>query len=109
MGDNRETRTPTASNKAKILLRTVKDLENAPPPLKSVAGGLCNILGKHEAWFNSQISPEPQSSEPSQRAQGNKRAIESLAPRVKSLAEFLCTPIPEGDAGEESRRGTLEQ
>ena len=39
----------------------------------------------------------------------NKRSIESLAPRVKALAELLCTPAPEGDVREKSRRGTLER
>jgi hypothetical protein len=39
----------------------------------------------------------------------NKQAIEVLAPRVKMLAEVLCTPTCEGDTREESRRKTLEQ
>jgi len=34
--------------------------------------------------------------------------IESLAPRVKALAERLCEPIPEGDIEEEGRRKRLE-
>jgi len=38
----------------------------------------------------------------------NKQAIESLAPRVKALAELLCTPVSEGDIKEESRRKLLE-
>ena len=39
----------------------------------------------------------------------NKQSIESLAPRVKALAELLCTPAPEGDVREKSRRDTLER
>jgi len=31
-----------------------------------------------------------------QRMKENKQAIESLAPRVKALAERLCGPVPEG-------------
>lgn len=52
---------------------------------------------------------EPPYLEQSQRAQGNDQSIESLAPRVKSLAGLLCTPVSEGDAREESRRKTLEE
>jgi len=39
----------------------------------------------------------------------NNQAIESLAHRIKKLAELLCGPVPEGDIGEESRRKELEQ
>ena len=39
----------------------------------------------------------------------NKQSIESLAPRVKALAELLCTPAPEGDTREKSRRNNLER
>ena len=35
--------------------------------------------------------------------------MESLAPRVKTLAEQLCGPIPEGDTKEQKRREKLEK
>jgi len=43
-----------------------------------------------------------------QRTKANTQEIESLAPRVKALAESLCTPVSEGDA-EGSRRKALER
>jgi len=46
---------------------------------------------------------------PPQRMGENKQAIESVAHRVKALAGLLCTPVPEGDTREASRRQTLEQ
>ena len=45
----------------------------------------------------------------SQRMKENNQAIESLAPRVKRLAELLCAPIVEGDTKEQDRRNKLEQ
>ena len=39
----------------------------------------------------------------------NKEAMESLAPRVKVLADLLCKPTSDGDIGEKSRRKKLEQ
>jgi hypothetical protein len=39
-----------------------------------------------------------------QRTKANKEAIESLAPRVKALAESLCKPVSEGDVKERERR-----
>ena len=39
----------------------------------------------------------------------DRRAIESLAPRVKTLSGSLCTPIAEGDINEERRTRKLEQ
>ena len=39
----------------------------------------------------------------------NQQVIESLAPRVKALAERLCEPVPESDAEERERRKRLEQ
>ena len=39
----------------------------------------------------------------------NKQAIESLAPRVKELAEKLCEPVGEDDIKERERRTRLEQ
>ena len=44
-----------------------------------------------------------------QRTQANKQAIESLAPRVKELAERLCEPVNESDVKEGERRRRLEQ
>ena len=44
-----------------------------------------------------------------QRTKVNKQAIESLAPRVKALAERLCQPVPEGDIKERQRRKILER
>jgi len=43
-----------------------------------------------------------------QRTKANRQAIESLAPRVKELAERLCKPVPEGDIKEGERRKRLE-
>ena len=44
-----------------------------------------------------------------QQTKANTREIESLAPRVRVLAESLCAPISEGDTKEGSRRRDLEQ
>ena len=40
---------------------------------------------------------------------GNEQTIESLAHRVKALAELLRSPVPEDDIEEEERRRILEQ
>ena len=40
---------------------------------------------------------------------GNKQAIESLAPRIRALAESLCKPVSEDDVDEQERRQKLEQ
>ena len=109
MGDGREHRKSTVSSTARLLLYTVRDSADAFPPLKSVAGGLCSILENYEVLFTSHTSLKPHRLESFQRAQGNKQAIESLAPRVKSLAELLCIPVSEGDTKEELRRNKLEQ
>ncbi|KAF9777727.1 hypothetical protein BJ322DRAFT_520240 [Thelephora terrestris] len=82
---------PTASAAAKLLLRGVRDTADAFGPLKSVAGGLCFILENFE------------------RTKTNQRDIETLAPRVKALAEQLCEPVPEGDVEERERREQLEE
>jgi len=39
----------------------------------------------------------------------NEYAIESLAPRVKTLSEDLSIPIPPGDADERERANELER
>ena len=44
-----------------------------------------------------------------QRTKANNQAIESLAPRVKSLSTSLCASVSEGDAQEEARREELGQ
>ena len=44
-----------------------------------------------------------------QRTKANKQAIESLAPRVKELAERLCEPVNEGDVKEREGRMRLER
>ena len=100
---------PTAFATTKLLLRGVRDFADAFGPLKSVAGGLCFILDNCEVWHPSRILHFPQSLHASQRMKANKQAIESLAPRVKALAESLCAPVSEGDIREESRRKILEQ
>jgi len=43
-----------------------------------------------------------------QRTKANRQAIESLAPKVKTLAERLCESVPEGDVKEGERRKRLE-
>ena len=45
----------------------------------------------------------------SQRTKANNQTIESLAPRVKALAELLCAPVSEGDVKEQERRKKLGQ
>ena len=40
---------------------------------------------------------------------GNEQTIESLAPRVKTLAESLCAPVSEDDVKEQERRVNLER
>ena len=97
----------TAFATAKLLLRGVRDSADAFGPLKSVAGGLCFILENCEVWFS--IVHYPQCLQKSQRMKANNQAIESLAPRVKTLAESLCTPISEGDTKEQDRRMKLER
>ena len=97
----------TASSSAKLLLRGVRDSADAFGPLKSVAGGLCFILE------NCEVRPlpicYPQRSLVSQRTEANKQKIESLAPRVKALADRLCEPVAESDVKERERRKRLEQ
>ena len=90
MGSSREDRKSTVPAAAGLLLRIVRDSADTSLHLKSVAGCLCNILENHEGWFTSQ-------------------GLESLAPRIKVLAELLSVPVSEGDLREESRRVRLEQ
>ena len=44
-----------------------------------------------------------------QRMKGNEQTIESLAQRVKALAESLRSPVSEDDVKEEERRNLLER
>ena len=106
--ENRPGWVSTASATAKLLLRGVRDSADAFAPLKSVAGGLCFILE------NCEVRPSlhkhyPQHLQVPQRTTANKEAIESLAPRVKALAELLCKPVSESDVEERERRGKLER
>ena len=98
----------TTSAAAKLLLRGVKDSAAAFGPLQSVAGALCFILDNCEVRSYSWIR-SPQYLQVSQKTKANKRAIESLAPRVKAIADSLYMPVPEGDIREESRRKILER
>ena len=93
---------------AKLILRGVRDSSDAFGPLKSVAGGLCFVLENCEVQPSSH-SCYPRHSQALQRTKANQQAIESLAPRVKALAESLCVPASEGDFREESRRNALER
>ena len=108
MDENKSNWKSAASAKAKLLLRGVRDSADAFGPLKSVAGGLCFILENYEVRSSSHIH-HPLRLQAHQRTKANKQAIESLAPRVKALAELLCAPVPQGDAKEQERRKRLEQ
>lgn len=85
------------------LLRGVAD-----GPLKSVAGGLCVILENCAVWppfrtFNAHCLLS------FQQTGVDRRAIEWLAPRVKTLSKSLCAPIPQGDVNKKERTRKLEQ
>ena len=97
----------TVSSSAKLLLRGVKDSADAFGPLKSVAGGLCFILENCEVRLLPHLLP--QHSPVPQRTKENKQKIESLAPRVKALADQLCEPVAESDVKERERRKRLER
>ena len=97
----------TASSSAKLVLRGVKDSADAFGPLRSVAGFLCFVLENCEVrYLPSWLSVRHTCP---QRTQANKQAIESLAPRVKELAERLCKPVRKGDVEERERRTRLER
>jgi hypothetical protein len=97
----------TASATAKLLLRGVRESTDAFGPLKSVAGGLCFILENYEVWPSSLIR-YLRGLQESQRTKANQETIESLAPRVKVLAESLCEPV-EDDVKEGARRQKFGQ
>ena len=90
----------TAFATAKLLLRGVRDSADAFGPLKSVAGGLCFILENCEVWSDP-FPTLPHLLHPHQRMKGNEQTIESLAHRVKALAELLRSPVSEEDVKEE--------
>ena len=97
----------TAVATAKLLLRGVRDSADVFGPLKSVAGGLCFVLENYEVRFSTPIRHQ-RYLQIFQRTKANTQTIESLAPRVKALAESLCGPAPEDDINEEARRQGLE-
>ena len=105
--ENRPGWKSTASSSAKLVLRAVRDSADAFGPLKSVAGGLCFILENCEVRCPTHRLSSVALTCP-QRTKANKQAIESLAPRVKELAERLCEPVGEGDVKERERRTRLE-
>ena len=105
--DNKLDWKSTAYGMAKFLLRGVRDTADTFGPLKTVAGGLCFILDNCDVRPSSRTLRYPQCLEFPQQMKANKQALESLAHRVKALAESLCSPVSEGDIKEESRRNIL--
>ena len=99
--------TTTATASAKLLLRGVSNSSDAFGPLKSVAGGLCFILENCEVRLSPCVSSKTLTCP--QRTKANKEAIESLVPKVMTLNELLCKPVPERDLKERERRKRLEQ
>lgn len=98
----------TVSATAKLFLRGVRDSADAFGPLQSVAGGLCFILE------NCEVQPPfyvyySRGLRVFQRTKANEQAIESLAPRVKTLFASLCKSASEDDFKERERREKLEQ
>ena len=92
---------------AKLLLRGVRDTTDAFAPLKSVAGGLCFIVENFEVW--SPPACTVRRLQVRQQTKANAQEIESLASRVKALAELLCAPVSEGDIKEGARRKDLQR
>ena len=95
-----------AVSKAKLFLRGVKQSAHGFPPLKSVAEVLCFILNNCEVWFPS-CTFNPHCLQPLQQTEVNKKAIESLAPRIKMLSESLGAPIHPSDVNEKERESEL--
>jgi len=95
-----------ASSAAKLTLRTVREVSDAFPPLKYIAGGLCSILENCEVC-SPHRSLDPRCPPFSQPTKVNKQTIESLGYRIKAL-DSLCGPA-EGDVKEETRRRKLGQ
>jgi hypothetical protein len=105
--ENKSNWTSTASATAKLLLRGVRDSADGFVPLKSVAGGLCLFL--KTARYGSPPACVVRRLQVPQLTKANTREIGLLAPRVRALAESLCTPVSKGDVEEGSRRRDLEQ
>ena len=98
----------TVSATAKLFLRGVRDSADAFGPLQSVAGGLCFILE------NCEVQPPfyvycSRGLRVFQRTKANEQAIESLAPRVKTIFASLCKSVSEDDFKERERREKLER
>jgi len=105
--DEKEPSCKSAASATAELLRGVRDSTSAFGPLRSIAGSLCLILDNYEVW--PRRTSGPQCLRPFQRTEVNEYAIESLAPRVKTLSEDLSIPIPPGDADERERANELER
>ena len=106
-GETKSNWRSTAFATAKLLLRGVRESADAFAPLKSVAGGLCFIVENFEVWSPSACTVRR--LQVRQQTKANAQEIESLAPRVKALAESLCAPVSEGDIKEGARRKDLER
>ena len=77
-------------------------------PLKYIARGLCFILDNCEVHpLSCTFSLRHLRS--FQQIEVDKQAVESLAPRIKTLSESLCEPIPLGDVNEREREKKLER
>ena len=96
-----------ASAEAKLTLRRVKESSNTYLPLKSVAKDLYFTLDNCDVCPPSQIL-NPWCLRPFQRTEVNRRAIESLVPRIKVLSESLREPILPNDVNEKERVKRLE-
>jgi len=95
------------SSTAKLLLRGVRDCR-----CLAAAQSCCRRSLFYPGELRGAVPfliGYPQSLQVPQRMKANKQAIESLAPRVKKLAESLCKPVSEGDVDERKRRQKLEQ
>ena len=97
--------TPSATVK---LLCGVRDSLNSFGPLRSLAGDLCLILENCKVWPPSYIF-NLQHLQSFQETGVDEQAIESLAPRIKTLSELLHTPIPLGDVNEKERERKLDR
>ena len=97
----------TASSSAKLVLRAVR-IHRMPSAHSSPS---LEVYASFWKIARYDISPYRLSVSLTcpQRTKANEQAIESLAPRVKELAERLCKPVHEGDVEEGERRTRLEQ
>ena len=90
------------------LLCGVRDSQNGFGPLKSLAESLRLILENCKVWPPSYIF-NLQHLQSFQETGVDEQAIESLAPRIKTLSELLHTPIPLGDVNEKERERKLDR